>query len=421
MQNSFKASILSKLDIPEGKLLVAFSGGSDSLALLYILSLLAKDRTAALYVNHNIRKSDELDEEIKLNKKNAESLGIPLDVITLEKGLVDKVARESKCGIEAAARRLRYSALEEYREKHAFSYILTAHHREDQVESFIMRSLDAAPLYSLSGIQRSDGYLYRPLLSLSKKDILFILSSASLSWSEDSTNRDDEYRRNRIRHNILPLITEHERELISSISENIQSFRNRYNNMINANFGFYASIDKASFITAPRWCQDDIIYRINSYFGNKERVSRAFIDEIISASNKQSSKIIKKDMTVYVLKDSIRFYPSLWDFVVPFNSHKAGPFEVVKEKEDDKTLIVDTSSISQYAIFRSSRPLDEIELKEGKKKVSELEKEYKVPSSIVLEDRGTIIALFARIYGGKDRLSKAFLGREGEYIALKYS
>ncbi len=418
MQGSFKASILSRLDIPQGRLLVAFSGGSDSLALLYILSILAPERTEALYVNHNIRSKDELLIEIALNEKNAHSLSIPFHVITIDEGLVEKKSKEAKCGTEAAARALRYEALEGYRASNSFDYILTAHHREDQIESFIMRLLENAPVYSLSGIAKHDGYIYRPMLSLKKSEILEILSNTSLSWSEDSTNSDDEYKRNNIRHNIVPYISDRERALISSICSNISKFREKESKTIAADFSYYVSFDRESFLSSPPWIRDEIIFRCNSYFGNKERVSRAFISEVYEKAKQGKGKILSKNMNIYFSKSTLRIFPPLWDFAMPFSFEKAGPFSIKKEIIDSKTLIIDLSKLSSNAIFRTSRELDEIELAEGKKKVSELIKEYKIPSAVVLEDESGIIALFGRCYGAKDRLSKRFLNEGGSPIAL---
>jgi len=420
LRSSFKASILSKLDIPDGRLLLAFSGGSDSLALLYILSILAPDRTEAVYINHNIRSREELRAEIELNKRNAEALGIPLTVIAIDEGEVERKAKEDKCGTEAAARALRYEALEGYRAANSFDFILTAHHREDQLESFIMRVLENAPIYSLSGISKSEGFIYRPMLSLKKSEILEILSSTGLSWSEDSTNSDDEYKRNNIRHNIAPCISERERELIASICSNIFAFRNKESRKIDASFSYYVSFDRKSFLDAPPWMRDDIIFRANSYFDNKERVSRAFIAEIYEKAKAGNGRILSKNMSIYFSKDSIKLFPSHWDFAFPFSSLKAGPFSIKRGPIDDKTLIIDLSRVSSNAVLRTSRELDEIELKEGKKKVSELLKEYKIPDCVVLEDESGIIALFGRCYGAKDRLSRRYLNGAGTPISLEY-
>ena len=121
---SYRELILSRLQIPsDGDLVLAFSGGSDSLALL---SLLPPERTTAVYVNHNIRGQAELEREIELNRRNAERFFIPFKVLTVERGKVEELARGGRMGIEAAARRLRYSLLSTIKG----SYILTAHHQD---------------------------------------------------------------------------------------------------------------------------------------------------------------------------------------------------------------------------------------------------------------------------------------------------
>lgn len=176
--------------IPDGKLLLAFSGGSDSLFLLSILSLLAPERTEAVYVNHSLRPREELDREIALNKNNAGKLGIPLSVFTIPKGSINSLSTEKNCGIEAAARELRYKILLEKARKDGFDWILTAHHREDQAETVLMRILSGSPFTSYQGIARADGMLFRPLLSVAKKDIMAYLEKSGLEWSEDSTNSD---------------------------------------------------------------------------------------------------------------------------------------------------------------------------------------------------------------------------------------
>ena len=101
---SFKEQILSKTSFPEGTLCLAFSGGSDSLALL---SLLPKERSYAVYIDHNIRDRKELDKEIELNRRNAERFSIPLKVLTIERGDVISLSRRERIGLEAAARKLR--------------------------------------------------------------------------------------------------------------------------------------------------------------------------------------------------------------------------------------------------------------------------------------------------------------------------
>ena len=407
--------------IPDnGRLLVAFSGGSDSLALLFILSEIAGDRTEAVYVNHRIREEEELKAEIELNRKNAERLGIRFSVIALEEGEVDALSASDKCGTEAAARKLRYDKLEKYRRLNGFDYIVTAHHREDQIESMVMRLIDSAPLYSLSGIRERDGVKIRPLLRTSKSDIMKLLRDEGLKWSEDSTNSDTNYKRNFIRHNIIPLISERERCLFSEISVNITAINERFSHDIDISFSYFAEIDRNDFISSDDMAIDNAIFRVNAYFGNSERVSRSFIEKIKEKAMDGKGRILSASMNIYFMKDKIRIYPPTWDFAVPYADLSSfGPFILSKNAEDERTLIIDESVISDSAVVRSSRLGDVIELKDGRKKVSELEKEYRIPSSIVLEDESGIIAVFGRVFGGRDRISRRFVGRDGVPVSIR--
>ena len=166
---SFSGSILSRVKIPgEGKLLVAFSGGEDSLFLLSALSFLAPERTEALYVNHNIREEGELEGEIALNRKNASLLGIPLHTAVIPKGRIAERAAEENIGVEAAARDERYRALKSYAAENGFGWILTAHHEDDQTETVIMRMMDSSPFWQWGGIRERDGIVFRPILGISK-------------------------------------------------------------------------------------------------------------------------------------------------------------------------------------------------------------------------------------------------------------
>ena len=156
---------------PNDRFVIAFSGGIDSLALISFMSEEERNRSAAVYVDHSIRKREELDEEIKLNRKNARKLGVPLYIIRLGEGEVERYALEKDCGIEAAARSLRYSVLERFREEKGYDWILTAHHLNDQAETLIMRMMSSAPFWSYGGIREIEGHIRRPLLSLDKSQI----------------------------------------------------------------------------------------------------------------------------------------------------------------------------------------------------------------------------------------------------------
>ncbi len=423
MNVSLRALIPEGVVLPEGKLLLAFSGGSDSLFLMIVLSLLAKDRTEALYVNHSLRSRDELDREIELNKKNAAILGIPLHIVSVPDGVIRERARARCVGIEAAAREIRYSILHDAAESGGFSYILTAHHREDQVETVLMRMLSSSPFYSYQGILRCDGNVYRPILSVSKMEILSFLHSSGMEWTEDSTNNDDTYLRNRIRHGLLSSVSEEERLLISSIAENVMVFRRRFP-AIKCYGRVPVQLRRHDFLSSFPFQRDEAIYRILGSLELSERVSRKTIAEIVSKAQKGEGKMLVSSMAIYFSKDAISFYPLIDDFAVEYKGADmvVGTLSLKHPTEPDNlTICLDENLFYPPVVLRTSREGDRIELRDGIRKVSELEKNMRLPYSVVLEDRKGIAVVFSRFLNGRDRLAKRFLAsdRKGTALAIE--
>ena len=414
-----KEQIPSRLELPEGRLLVAFSGGSDSLCLLYILSIIAKDRTAAVYINHKIRGSEELSAEIILNRDNAEKLGIPFYVIELDDYAIEKLDSEKNIGTEGAARELRYKALETFRKENLFDYILTAHHREDQVETLLMRILQNSPFYTYRGILKEDGHVFRPMLDVSKKEIMDILRLSGLKWSEDSTNEDLSYLRNSIRHCIVPLLSSSEKDLIVKIASNVVAFRK--DECIECDLNpYFSRVNRKELLSLPLYDREKCIYSILSAMGIKGRIRRNFVDEVFSRVEKGSGRFSRDGIDFFFMKDELRIYRQIADFVCIYDSSlkKAGPFAILRDMHDDKDLKIDFSSLSYPVILRTSREGDRISLKNGEKCLSDLERELHVPYSIVLEDRDGIVASLSRFLGGKDRLAKRMLDRDGEVLRI---
>lgn len=410
---SYREQILSKTVLPPGRLCLAFSGGSDSLALL---SLLPKERSYAVYINHNIRPSDELEKEIALNKRNASSFSIPIKIITMERGQVEALSLKEGIGIEAAARKLRYAILE----KEDADYVLTAHHMDDQVETILMRLLSGSPLYRLEGIRLKRGRIFRPFLHVEKELINAYIDESGLSCSYDSTNSDIRYKRNFIRKNILPLISPDEKRLISSIAANMQQINGREAG-IPIRKGFTYSIEKETFLSSSPMRMEEALYKINEDLGFSSLLSRLQCLEVENAVEKNLNYTGPRFL-VRTSGDVIRFYPKHVNIV--FDGTKSFTwnnlcYEVSDEAFDEKTLIIDFSSLELPLLLRESREGDVIELKEGRKKVRDLEKEYGVPYCFVLEDRISIVAVLARVFGKRDRLARRLLNRKGKACSLR--
>lgn len=186
--------------------LVALSGGRDSAALLHVLLELSGKEgfaVAAAHYNHHLRETAARDENFV--KQLCAAKGIPL---ALGGGEVRAFAEEAGTSLEDAARTLRYRFLEETAEELGADFIATAHHAGDNAETILMNLLRGSGLRGLCGIPPVRGKIIRPLLDVSREEINRYIETNALPYVEDETNADTVYTRNRLRHELLPLLEE---------------------------------------------------------------------------------------------------------------------------------------------------------------------------------------------------------------------
>ncbi len=197
----------------ESGVVVAVSGGADSVALLRALHQLGYAVTAA-HLNHQLRGA-ESDADEAFVAELAGELGVPVKTKSVD---VSALAERKKHSIEMTARQARHDFFAEFGEVP----IALAHHADDQVETFILKLARGAGSDGLGGMpfaqQIGPINLIRPMLGISRDDILGWLKNKDFAWREDASNNDETYLRNRVRHMILPMM---ERELNPGIRENI--------------------------------------------------------------------------------------------------------------------------------------------------------------------------------------------------------
>ena len=183
---------------------VGFSGGADSVLLLIFLSKLQKElnfRLKALHVNHMIRETTA-DRDEEFSKAFSEALGIEYESIKCD---VPSFAEENKLGTEEAARKMRYDFFSSVVSNSAdINAIATAHNSTDNLETFIFNFMRGSGIRGLSGIAPVRDNVIRPLIYVSKEDVVRLLSEAQIPFVTDETNYSVEYTRNYIRHEILP-------------------------------------------------------------------------------------------------------------------------------------------------------------------------------------------------------------------------
>jgi tRNA(Ile)-lysidine synthase len=197
-------------ELKPGTYVVAVSGGVDSMALLHMLQHQPDLRLIVAHYDHGIRPDSHVDRQ--LVQRLAYHRGLPF------------VYHEGKLGPEAseeAARESRYDFLRKVRKATEADAIITAHHKDDVLETAIHNMLRGTGRKGLVSL-RSRAGLHRPLLHMSKAELIAYAKGQGLVWREDSTNADTKYRRNHIRHNILPKFSTQQRE------ELLKHIRNLY-------------------------------------------------------------------------------------------------------------------------------------------------------------------------------------------------
>ena len=197
------------------RLIVAISGGADSMALLHILAGISLPlELIAVYTDHGLRPQETPNEQ-RIIADMCRSLNIIFKVRAVN---VQKIMAEEKKSLEEAARMLRYRALEEVRQQCDAKYIVVGHTADDQVEEFFIRLLRGSSSSGLSGMKIKRGRIVRPLLLENKAGLVTFLTDRGLPWCIDSSNMDHHFLRNRIRLDLLPLL---EKEFNPSLRKTI--------------------------------------------------------------------------------------------------------------------------------------------------------------------------------------------------------
>ncbi len=191
---------------PDERVLVAFSGGADSTALL----LTMKERLSegeigglfAAHLNHGIR-----GESANRDQRFCESLCNELNIpFASENADVPAYAKATGQSLEQAARELRYEFLERARRSFSADVIMTAHHRDDQAETVLLHLIRGSGTCGLTGMKPRNGFIVRPMLNVGKEEILAYLTEKKASYCDDETNEENSLARNRIRNELIPIL-----------------------------------------------------------------------------------------------------------------------------------------------------------------------------------------------------------------------
>lgn len=211
-QKKLENKILEKLR-PLKKVILGLSGGPDSIFLLHFLQK-AKIPTIAAHLNHQIRPEATKEQEF-VQKIYSQTLIKSVDIPCLAKKL--------KKGLEESGRIERYKFFNELADSHKATHILTAHHADDNIESILLNLTRGASLQGLTGMPQQEGLLYRPLLQISKQEITNYLDTKEIPYIKDPSNNDTKFRRNSIRHKVIPVLRKHNPNIAKTIAKNTQN------------------------------------------------------------------------------------------------------------------------------------------------------------------------------------------------------
>ena len=220
MIEQFQNHILNRFSfLQKRKLLIAISGGIDSVVLTHLCHDLHFN-TALAHCNFNLRGNEsDADEEFVLQL--AENLNLEVFIESFDTKVY---AKSNKLSIQMAARDLRYHWFKELAEQLNFDYILTAHHADDNLETFLINLSRGTGLDGLTGISEVNDNLVRPLLSFSREMIERYAKEKNYKWCEDSSNSSKKYVRNKLRLDIIPALKD--------LNPNfLQSFQTTLNNL----------------------------------------------------------------------------------------------------------------------------------------------------------------------------------------------
>ncbi|MCZ2277030.1 MAG: tRNA lysidine(34) synthetase TilS [Bacteroidia bacterium] len=183
------------------KILLAVSGGIDSMVMVNLFKE-SRIEFAIAHCNFSLRQKDS-DRDEEFVRRESKYLGVPF---FCKKFKTEEIALKNKLSIQVTARELRYKFFTDLCRRHGYSSCATAHHTDDSIETFFINLLRGTGLMGERGIPVKQGIFFRPLLFATRKEVESYAVSHEIRWREDTSNRSDFYLRNRIRHQLIPVL-----------------------------------------------------------------------------------------------------------------------------------------------------------------------------------------------------------------------
>nr|WP_243423651.1 tRNA lysidine(34) synthetase TilS [Anaerotignum lactatifermentans] len=423
------------------RIAVGVSGGADSMALLHLLwrlSVQEEWQVQAVHVHHGLRGA-EADADAAYVEETCRCWGIPCTVIRLD---VAAEAAKRKLGVEETGRILRYEAL---RQAAAGGKIAVAHHANDQAETLLMRLCRGTGMQGLAAMRPVREDVIRPLLFCGREEIEVYCRQKGILWREDSTNRETAYTRNRLRHQVLPLLEQvhggsirhlsEAAELLAAEEDFLEKEAQKALAALEERGGLWA----AALLELHPALRRRVLRLAVAQKGSLRDVTRSHILQLEELLEKESGKSIclphglwagmeygrlvlkRQEMAAVGFCHSLEIggqtaVPELgWLVETEVSLEKPGEF-----CRDDYTNVFDYDKIKRELCCRSRRPGDRMALRAGSKKLKDLFIDEKIPREE--RDRKALIACGGEvlwIVGG--RISPAVLPEKDtkRYITVR--
>ncbi|MBQ3119046.1 MAG: tRNA lysidine(34) synthetase TilS [Clostridia bacterium] len=401
----------------------AVSGGADSVCMLEILKELQEELSLTLYiahVNHQLRGTESDRDELFVQKLSKNSK-IPF---YCKRADVKLFANTAKLSCEEAGRIVRYDFFEELIQTLGANKIATAHNKNDNIETVLMRIMRGTDIKGLSGIPvHNDRDVIRPILCLSRSEIEDYLKCKGIDFVTDSTNLEDDFSRNKVRHNLIPMIENQFNEnFVNVMSSNIELF-GEANSFIEkkVNSAYESLIVKDDYVHSffvPSLLREDsyIVKRIikKAIFELAQiNITNDLCNLIYATLTNGSSVSISKDLEFYVKYERAFFVKKHKIDNMLYNINSPGVYRIreissVLEITEGKgnvdfsnknTIYLKKDLFTYDFILRSRNSGDRMSLKNcGTKKIKDIFIDEKIPSFLkdefpILEYNGKIIWL----------------------------
>jgi tRNA(Ile)-lysidine synthase len=384
-------------------------------------------RVELCYVDHALRPDEELGQERETLVKNAEKMGLPLHLLELGKGSVERESALNGSGLEAAARSLRYRALRDKMRERGIRWLATGHTLDDQDETTVMRFFMGSGPRGMRGIRETHGDLIRPILGARHEEIREVLRSEGVPWSEDSTNSSSAFMRNRVRTRLMPAIGEHFpgfRKALETGRKKAAMVESLLDEMAKGLFeerDGALSAELVAFISLPKAVRLHCLEAAAAEIRPGKRIPfSALLAAIEKAQGGRENEVlaIASGLRIRILGDRIVAEAHLAHrpkkgYFFPVRGPAAydipGAARYLLHESTDRSAGPAVASLRLPAALRSSRPHDRIRSRDGTKAVASLAREWGLGAGTVLpvlEDSGGIACAYGAPWGRANRCAE---------------